>query len=319
MRGHLLEVKGLKTYFFTRRGVVKAVDGVSFTVDRGETLGLVGESGCGKSTTALSIMKLVPPPGRIVEGSIIFDGVDLVPLSEQEMQKIRWKEISIVFQGAMGALNPVLTIGRQITEAIMAHENVTKAEAWRRAEELVEMVGIDPSRLKDYPHEFSGGMKQRAMIAMALACNPKLVIADEPVTALDVIVQAQVLKLLRSLKEKLDLSLIFITHDLSVISDIADRIAVMYAGKLVEWADTIEIFNRPRHPYTKALIKAFPDLWAPKGILVSIPGAPPGLIDPPPGCRFHPRCGQAMERCRREEPPLVEVSKGHYVACWLEE
>jgi len=313
----LLELKGLKTHFLTRKGEVKAVDGVSFNVAQGEVFGLAGESGCGKTTTALSIMKLVPPPGRIVNGKIIFDGKDLVQTSEDEMRDIRWKKISIVFQGAMNALNPVLTVGKQIAEAILAHEDVTKDEAWKRAEYLLSLVGIGGERAKDYPHQFSGGMRQRVMIAMALACNPKLIIADEPVTALDVIVQRQVLTTIKDLQKKLNLSMILITHDLSVIAQTCDRVAIMYAGKIVEQADVTSIFQRPIHPYTKALIRSFPSIRGSKRSLTSIPGAPPNLLNPPTGCRFHPRCPCSTPICRKEEPMLVEAEKGHLVACHL--
>jgi len=313
----LLEVEGLRTYFLTRKGEVKAVDGVSFNVAEGEAFGLAGESGCGKTTTALSIMRLVPPPGKIVDGKIIFDGKDLVQISENEMRDIRWKKISIVFQGAMNALNPVLTVGDQIAEAILAHENVTKDEAWRRVEYLLGLVGIGSERARDYPHQFSGGMRQRVMIAMALACNPKLVIADEPITALDVIVQRQVLTTIKDLQKKLNLSMILITHDLSVIAQTCDRVAIMYAGKIVEQADVTSIFQRPIHPYTKALIRSFPSIRGSKRSLTSIPGAPPNLLNPPTGCRFHPRCPCSTPICRKEEPMLIEVEKGHLVACHL--
>ena len=313
----LLELKGLKTHFLTRKGEVKAVDGVSFNVAQGEVFGLAGESGCGKTTTALSIMKLVPPPGRIVNGKIIFDGKDLVQTSEDEMRDIRWKKISIVFQGAMNALNPVLTVGKQIAEAILAHEDVTKDEAWKRAEYLLSLVGIGGERAKDYPHQFSGGMRQRVMIAMALACNPKLIIADEPVTALDVIVQRQVLTTIKDLQKKLNLSMILITHDLSVIAQTCDRVAIMYAGKIVEQADVTSIFQRPIHPYTKALIRSFPSIRGSKRSLTSIPGAPPNLLNPPTGCRFHPRCPCSTPICRKEEPMLIEAENGHLVACHL--
>jgi len=313
----LLDVESLKTYFFTREGVVQAVDGVSFNMDREEALGLAGESGCGKTTTALSIMRLVPAPGRVVEGSIFFDGKDLVQMDEEEIKNVRWKEVSIIFQGAMNALNPVLTVGKQIVEAIQAHEETTKEEAWNRAEELLELVGITGLRAREYPHEFSGGMRQRVMIAMSLACNPKLVIADEPVTALDVIVQAQILKLLRTLREKLHLSTILITHDLSVIADFCDKTAIMYAGKIVEYGEVMTIFKEPVHPYTQALMGAFPSIKGEEMSLLSLPGAPPPLIDPPSGCRFHPRCQKAMDICSREEPKYIEVEKGHFSACHL--
>ena len=314
----LLEVRELKTYYFTLRGPVKAVDSVSFDVEKGETVGLAGESGCGKTTTALSIIKLIPPPGKIIGGKIIFEGKDLVTMKDSDIRRIRWKGIAMIFQGAMNALNPVFKVGDQIAEAILAHEkNVSEKEAWERAEKLLEMVGIDPSRAQDYPHEFSGGMRQRAMIAMALACNPKLLIADEPATALDVIVQAQVLEVMRNLKTRLNLSMILITHDLSIIAEMCDRVAIMYAGKIVEYGSARDIFKNPQHPYTKGLIGAFPSIRGPKKSLQSIPGSPPNLLNPPPGCRFHPRCPQAMPICRKEEPKVVKLGGGHIVSCHL--
>lgn len=313
----LLNVEDLKTYFFTTKGVVNAVDGVSFNMDREEALGLAGESGCGKTTTALSIMKLVPAPGRVVGGRVFFDGKDIVQMDEDEIKKVRWKEISIVFQGAMNALNPVLTVGKQIVEGIQAHEDTTKEEVWNRAEELLELVGISGQRVREYPHEFSGGMRQRVMIAMALACNPKLIIADEPVTALDVIVQAQILKLLRTLREKLRLSTIMITHDLSVIADYCDTAAIMYAGKIVEYGSINTIFKDAVHPYTQALIGAFPSIKGEDMSLMSLPGAPPPLIEPPSGCRFHPRCSKAWDLCSKVEPAYMEIKKGHFSACHL--
>ncbi len=314
----LLEVEGLRTYYFTRAGPVRAVDNVSFYVEKGEVFGLAGESGCGKTTAGLSILRLLPPYGRIVGGRIVFDGTDILKVRESEFRrKYRWKRISMVFQGAMNALNPVFRVGDQIAEAIMLHEKVTKEEAMRRVKELFEKVGIEPSRVNNYPHEFSGGMRQRAMIALALACNPELVIADEPTTALDVIIQGQILDLLKKLKDEYDLSVILITHDLSVIAEMCERVGIMYAGKLVECADVRSIFKEPLHPYTQGLISAIPSLTGPKTRLRSIPGAPPDLLNPPSGCRFHPRCPLATERCRREEPEYVEVRKGHWVACHM--
>ena len=313
----LLEVKDLKTYFFTQRGSVKAVDGVQFSIQKGESFGLAGESGCGKTTTALSIMKLVPHPGHIVGGKIVFDGKDITKMDKNEIRNLRWKEISMIFQGAMNALNPVLTVGRQIADGILAHEEITKNEAWERAKKQLELVGIDSERVRNYRHEFSGGMKQRVMIAIALACNPKLVIADEPVTALDVIVQRQTLSLLNDLQRKLHLSTILITHDLSVIADVCNKVAIMYAGKIVECSDVKTVFKNPIHPYTKALIEAYPSIKGEKKSLKSIPGSPPDLLNPPLGCRFHPRCIYTKDFCRRDEPRYVEIEKGHYVACHL--
>jgi peptide/nickel transport system ATP-binding protein len=298
---------------------VKAVDGVNFEVEQGKALGLAGESGCGKTTVALSILKILPSGGRIIEGKILFDGSDIVKLEETEVkERIRWKGISIVFQGAMNALNPVYKIGDQITEAITTHEpNVEKSEAIERARKLFELVGIEPSRIDNFPHEFSGGMKQRAMIAMALSCNPKLLIADEPGTALDVIVQAQVLRLLRELKERLNLSMILISHDLSIISEICDKAAIMYGGKIAEYGGIIDIYKNPLHPYTQGLLGAFPSILAAKTRMTSIPGSPPDLLNPPPGCKFHPRCKYAMEICRKEDPAFLPVNNGHYVSCHL--
>ena len=315
----LLSVENLKTYYSIRRGFVKAVDGVSFDVEKGEGVGLVGESGCGKTTCALSILKILPPEGRIIDGKILYKNIDIVKLSEKEMrEQIRWKGISIVFQGAMNALNPVYKVSDQIIEAIQLHEpNVGREEARERVKKLFELVGMDPSRIDNYPFEFSGGMRQRAMIAMALACNPDILIADEPGTALDVIVQAQVLKLLRDLKERLNLGMILITHDLSIVSETCEKIVVMYAGKVVERGDIIDVYNETLHPYAQGLLKAFPEIKGPRVRMSSIPGSPPNLLNPPSGCRFHPRCKYAMDICRKEEPPLIKVKKDHYVACHL--
>jgi peptide/nickel transport system ATP-binding protein len=313
----LLDVQDLTTHYLTLRGSVKAVDGVSFQVEKGELMGLAGESGCGKTTVALSILKILPPGGRILEGKILFKDNDLVKLKENEMRNVRWKGISIVFQGAMNALNPVYKVGDQIVEAIITHEpDVSKEEAKKRTEKLLELVGLEPSRADNYPYEFSGGMRQRALIAMALACNPDLLIADEPGTALDVIVQAQVLRLLKELKDKLKLAMIMITHDLSIIAETCEKIAIMYAGKIVEYGDVITIFKEPLHPYTQGLVGAFPSIKAEKRRMVSIPGFPPDLLNPPKGCRFHPRCPYAMDICRREEPRLEEVEK-RWTACYL--
>ncbi|NPA96723.1 MAG: ABC transporter ATP-binding protein [Crenarchaeota archaeon] len=314
----LLKVEGLRVYYYSLRGIVKAVDNISFHVNKGETLGLAGESGCGKSTLGFAILRLVPSPGRIVSGKILFEGVDLVTMPEDKLRKeYRWKRISMVFQGAMNALNPVRTIGDQIAEAIMVHEpHVTKEEALKRAEELLAMVGIDPKRVKSYPHELSGGMKQRVVIAMALALNPDLVIADEPTTALDVVVQAQIMNLLKRLKKEKGMSMILISHDLALIAEIADRVAVMYAGKIAEQGPSDIIYQNPQHPYTQLLLRSIPKLKGAKE-LVWIPGQPPDLRTPPPGCRFHPRCPYAMDVCRRDEPPMIEIEPDHYVACWL--
>jgi peptide/nickel transport system ATP-binding protein len=315
----LLEVKNLRTYFKIKRGSVKAVDNVSFEVERGEAMGLVGESGCGKTTVSLSILRILPSNGSILSGHILFKGADLVKLTENEMRtQIRWKGISIVFQGAMNALNPVYKIGDQIVEAIVLHEpGVTKEEANKRIEMLFELVGVDPSRSNNYPHEFSGGMRQRAMIAMALACNPALLIADEPGTALDVIVAAQVLKLMKDLRQKLNLSMIMISHDLSIVAETCQKTAIMYGGKIVEHSDVKTVFKEPLHPYTQGLMGAFPGIKAARTRLISIPGSPPDLLYPPPACRFNPRCQYAMDICSRKEPELIDIGKKHYVACHL--
>lgn len=315
----LLEVQNLKTYFTTLSGPVRAVDGITFEVEKGKATGLAGESGCGKTTTALSMLRILPSNGRIIGGKMLFRGEDLVALNEDVMREdFRWKQISIVFQGAMNALNPVYNVGDQIVEAITLHDqNVDKSGAWERAGKLMELVGIEASRLKNFPHEFSGGMRQRAMIAMALACNPSMLIADEPSTALDVIVAAQVLRLLRELKEKLGLGMLLITHDLSIIAETCEKAAIMYAGKIAEYGDVVSVFKEPYHPYTQGLIGAFPDITSKRREMVSIPGLPPDLLNPPRGCRFHPRCKYAMDVCKKEVPPAIEVKKGHFVGCHL--
>lgn len=298
---------------------MKAAENVNFEIEKGEALGVVGESGCGKTTVALSILKILPMGGRVRKGKIIFDGVDIVPLKDKDMRKIRWKGISIVFQGAMNALNPVFKVGDQIVEAIRLHEpNVSKSEAWKRAEALFEMVGVEPTRVRNYPHEFSGGMRQRALIAMALASNPKLLIADEPGTALDVVVQAQVLQLMRSLKEKLGLSMMVISHDLSLVAEVCEKIAIMYAGHIVEYGDAESVFKEPLHPYTQGLLGAFPSIKGERKKLTSIPGQPPDLLDPPSGCPFHPRCPFAMDVCKTTFPEMKKAgTSNHAVACYL--
>jgi peptide/nickel transport system ATP-binding protein len=311
-----LDIEKLEVGYASKGGYVRAVDKISLHVTKGEAFGLAGESGCGKTTAALSIMKLLPPGGKILGGRILFDNQDLAGLSELELRKIRWKSISMVFQGAMNALNPVHKVGSQITEALLLHEKITRSKALHRAKDLLQMVGLDASRGNDYPHQFSGGMKQRAIIAMALACNPRLVIADEPVTALDVIVQDQILKLMKRLQEELGLSMILISHDLSVIAQTCDSVAIMYAGKIVEYADVISIFERPAHPYTQALVNAFPSVRSSRK-LTAIPGSPPDLTRLPSGCRFHPRCPMKFDLCTREEPMLLRVEGGHYAACHL--
>jgi peptide/nickel transport system ATP-binding protein len=320
----LLEVDGLKTHFFTRDGVVRAVDGVSFSVAPGETLAVVGESGCGKSVTSLSVLRLIAsPPGRIVDGSIRFAGQDLLELSERRMRDIRGNEISMIFQEPMTSLNPVLRIGSQITETLTLHRGLSKEAAVARAIEVLRLVGIpEPaSRLDQYPHEFSGGMRQRVMIAMALACDPKLLIADEPTTALDVTVQAQILDLMRQLKARTGTAIILITHSLGVVAEMAQRVVVMYGGRKVEEAPVALLFARPRHPYTRALLGCVPRLRSSlsgngKARLAEIEGVVPSLKEQMPGCIFAPRCAHASAQCRQSYPPLEEKAAGHWVACW---
>jgi peptide/nickel transport system ATP-binding protein len=315
----VLDVQQLTTHYQTLRGWVRAAEDVTFQVEPGKAMGLAGESGCGKTTVALSLLKILPTGGRIRKGKIVFDGTDLVPLSDAEMRKFRWKGIAIVFQGAMNAMNPVFKVGDQIVEAIRVHEpEVDKRTAMDRTRHLLEMVGVEPDRVDNYPHEFSGGMRQRALIAMALAANPKLLIADEPGTALDVIVQAQTLKLMRELKDKLGLSMIMISHDLSIIAETCEQVAIMYAGRIVEYGDSEAVFNEPLHPYTQGLIKAFPSIRGERVRLTSIPGQPPDLLHPPPACRFNPRCPYVMDVCKRVDPHLERVGKGdHWVSCHL--
>jgi len=315
-----LQVKNLRTYYKIQRGFVKAVDGVSFDIEKGQALGIAGESGCGKTTIATSLLRVLPSNARIVDGEILYKGFNIATMDEYELrEKIRWKGISLVFQGAMNSMNPVIEVANQIIEAIQLHEpDVEAREAHERAEKLFQLVGIDPSRLNHYPFDFSGGMRQRAMIAMALACNPDVVIADEPSTALDVIVQAQVLQLLRQLKQRLNLSLIVISHDLSIIAETCERVAIMYGGKIAEYGDIVAVFKNPLHPYTQGLLGAFPGVRAPKTRLVSIPGSPPDLLNAPIGCKFTERCRFAMPICQRIDPPLLEVEKNHFVACYLE-
>jgi len=314
----LLEIKDLKTHFFTEDGVVKAVDGVDFEVYQGETLGIVGESGCGKSVTAFSILRLLDYPGKTVGGEVIFKGRDLLKKSEAEMRKIRGKEIAMIFQEPMTALNPVLTIGFQISEALRMHFDISKEETMKKSVELLKKVGIPipEQRVNEYPHQLSGGMRQRAMIAMAMSCDPSLLIADEPTTALDVTIQAQILDLMRSLLQEFNGSLIMITHDLGVIAEIADRIAVMYAGKVVEYAGKKTIFHSPLHPYTFGLLTSIPRLDLDVKRLDTIPGIVPNPLHFPSGCKFNPRCRFATDRCKEEEPCLVKVEEGHLIRCW---
>ncbi|MCK4310597.1 MAG: ABC transporter ATP-binding protein [Methanomicrobia archaeon] len=311
----IIEIENLKIYYKTVKGYVKAVENVSFNIEKGETMGLVGESGCGKTTIGMSIMRLLPRNAKIIGGKIIFEGEDLIKKREEEMEKIRWKEISMIFQAAMNALNPVYKIENQILEAIYAHENISKKEAVERVSRLYSLVGIDPRRAKEYPHEYSGGMKQRAVIAMALACNPKFIIADEPTTALDVMVQDQIISEIKEIQKKLQMTMMYISHDISVIAETCKRIGVMYAGSIVEYADAIPLFKKPLHPYTKALMNSFPSIKGEKKKLTPVPGEPPNLLNPPSGCRFHPRCSKAKSLCRKKAPKFVEYQHRHFVAC----
>jgi oligopeptide transport system ATP-binding protein len=316
----LLEVNDLRTHFFTREGTVRAVEGISFSVEKGKTLGIVGESGCGKSVTALSIMGLIPkPPAKIVSGSVVFDGDDLVKLPEKRLEDLRGREIAMIFQDPMTSLNPVLTIGKQIREALQKHFGLSKRDADARVVELLDRVGIPGAkqRAKDYPHQFSGGMRQRAMIAMALACKPKLMIADEPTTALDVTIQAQILDLLRELVREEGSALIMITHDLGVVAGMCERVNVMYAGMFMETGGADQLFDSPRHPYTLGLLESIPRLDAPRrSQLKPIAGAPRDMLSPPAACPFQPRCRFEVELSREAVPPLVEIEPGHFVACF---
>lgn len=320
----LIEVQDLRTHFFTEDGVAKAVDGVSLSLQCGKTTALVGESGCGKSVTALSIMRLVPdPPGRVVGGRILFEGQDLLRLNEPEMRHIRGNRIAMIFQEPMSSLNPVYTVGQQIVEAIELHQNLRGKPAWDKAVELLRQVGIPApqDRVHEYPHQMSGGMRQRVMIAMALSCNPSLLIADEPTTALDVTIQAQILALLRRLQEERNMGVLLITHDLGVVAAVADEVCVMYASRIVERADAHELFANPLHPYTQGLFRSIPRLGTLKDRLDVIPGNVPNPLHFPTGCKFHPRCplGSQDPQCRTQDPPLKEVKPGHWVACWKAE
>lgn len=317
----ILEVNNLVMNYETKTGMVSAVEDVSFSVPRGKSLGLVGESGCGKTSIALTLMRLLANNARILGGEVILDGDNLLDLSPEEMRKRRWTDLSMVFQGAMNSWNPVYTVGEQIRETMEIHWNPkpTTAEARAKTEELFNLVGINPEMIDRFPHEFSGGMKQRAVIAMALACDPKLIIADEPTTALDVIVQEQILEELRKIQHNLGMSIIYISHDIAVIAEITDLIGVMYAGKLVETGPTPEVFANPRHPYTWLILSSTPSITGPRRVLAPLEGEPPNLLDPPSGCRFHPRCPFATQQCVDHEPPLAEIADGHAVACWHHE
>jgi oligopeptide/dipeptide ABC transporter ATP-binding protein len=319
----LLEITGLRTEFYTSDGTVNAVNGISYTVEAGETVAIVGESGCGKSVGALSVLRLIPdPPGRIVDGQILFEGRDLLTLSDDEIREVRGREISMIFQEPMTSLNPVLTVGRQLTETMMRHMDISQEGADARAIELLSLVGISdpPRRLKQYPHHLSGGMRQRVMIAMALSCDPKLIIADEPTTALDVTIQAQILELMKNLSRRLGVAQIIITHNLGVVARYADRVNVMYAGKIVETGDAKQIYHNPRHPYTLGLLASVPRLDQPRGTkLIPIEGQPPDLARLGAGCAFRPRCQFAGDRCSQSVPDLEAVEDGHFSACWHHE
>ena len=319
----LLEIKDLRTRFHTLDGIVNAVDGIDFEVYQGETLGLVGESGCGKSVTALSILQLLRCPPAEIQGSVRFDGINLLGLDREGVRKIRGNEISMIFQEPMTSLNPVLKIGEQISEAARVHKNMTRQQAWRWAVEMLRRVQIPGpgSRSKQYPHKFSGGMRQRTMIAMALSCNPRLILADEPTTALDVTIQAQIMTLMQRLKEEFNTAIVLITHDLGVIAEMASRVVVMYAGKVVEEAPVKELFKDPRHPYSRGLLGSIPVIGRKEKTgrrLQEIPGIVPSLMQMPLGCRFHPRCPKVMDRCCEQEPPMVHLAEHRRVSCWLE-
>lgn len=315
----LLRIENLKVEYLAGRGSVRAVDGVSFTVGKGEVIGLAGESGCGKSTVAQAIMRILGPPAIITGGNVIFEGKDILAMSDREIRKFRWDSVSMVFQSAMNSLNPVATIGDQIIDGIQAHRRISDAEAREMASELLEIVGIERERIDSYPHQLSGGMRQRAVIAIALALQPPLMIMDEPTTALDVVVQREILAKITELREKFGFSIIFITHDMSLLVEISDRIAIMYAGQIVELANARELFDTPLHPYTGGLMGSFPSLTGPRKVLEGIPGSPPDLISPPSGCRFHPRCPKRMLICDKAVPKLGEERPGHDVRCHLHE
>lgn len=314
----LLNIEDLRVYFYRPEGVLKAVDGLSYKLYKGEVLGIVGESGSGKSVSVLSILRLLPANGRVVSGSIIFDGKDILNLSKEELRDLRGKDIGIVFQDPMSSLNPVITIGQQVMEPLLWHNLCSRSEAYERAKEMLGLVGIPlpEERMKEYPFQFSGGMRQRVMIALALICRPKLLIADEPTTSLDVTIQAQIIRLLKKMKEEFGMSVILITHNLALTTNFCDRLIIMYAGNMMETGKTKDILYNPAHPYTKSLLDAVPDIEVEKE-LIPIPGTIPSLIDPPSGCRFHPRCPNAMDICKEEIPPLFNIDTDHYSACWL--
>lgn len=317
-RKKIIEIKDLNIFFDISQGTVKAVENISFDLYEGESLGLVGESGCGKTTTALSTIGMLPENGYIENGTMIYEGVDVSKNTEKDWQLYRWNDIAMVFQGAMNALNPVKKISFQIAEAILLHNpKMKEVEVKERIVDLFKVVGLDETRVDDFPHEFSGGMRQRVMIAMALACDPKVLLADEPTTALDVMVQAQIIELINEIREKMNMSMMIITHDLSIISETCDRIAVMYAGNIVEIGSVRDVIKHPKHPYTQKLIAAFPNIYGEKKLIESIPGSPPNLLHPPKGCRFHERCSYAVEECKTDVPKAVTFENEHYAACHL--
>ncbi|TFG72957.1 MAG: ABC transporter ATP-binding protein [Anaerolineales bacterium] len=317
MNAPVLSVYNLVMHYQTRKGEVSAVDGVSFDLARGQSLGLVGESGCGKTSIAFSLMRLLPDHAKIKDGYILLGGKDVVAMNYPELLKVRWSQIAMVFQAAMNALNPVYTVGDQIIEAMDYHyDHFTKLQARERIAGLFDLVGLDPILMDRYPHEFSGGMRQRAVIAMALSCDPDIIIADEPTTALDVIVQDRILKRIRALQKELNMAMIYISHDIAVIAEVSDRIGVMYAGRMAEMADAVEIFRRPLHPYTYALLSAFPSIKGARQVLKTLPGEPPDLLNPPTGCRFHPRCPYVTAQCRSNQPQYEDLGNNHLVACW---
>lgn len=317
MTDTILQLDDLTMHYTTRAGEVAAVDNVSFALRQGESFGLVGESGCGKTSVAISILKLLPDNAFLKGGRILFKDTDLAPLSEEQMRQFRWRHISMVFQAAMNSLNPVYKVGDQIIEAINAHlDNLSYEESRERVAELFKLVALDPKLMDQYPHEYSGGMRQRAVIAMALACHPDLIIADEPTTALDVIVQDSLLREMRQLQQRLGMSMIYISHDIAVIAEVSERVGVMYAGRMAELAGAMEIFHHPIHPYTAALMSAFPSIVGPKRTLTTLPGEPPDLLHPPSGCRFHPRCPYITEICQEQVPEFRDHGGGHFAACW---
>jgi len=317
-KDNLLEIKDLAIHYITEEGTVFAVEDMNLEVGKGETLGLVGETGAGKTTTALGIMQLVPdPPGKIVSGQILFEGEDLLKKNQQQLRKIRGNKISMIFQDPMTSLNPVMTVGDQIGEVIKLHQKVNAKEAWIRAQEMLETVGIPGERAKDYPHQFSGGMRQRVVIAIALACNPALLIADEPTTALDVTIQAQVLELMKKLKEEFKTSMIMITHDLGIVADVCDKVAIMYAGKVIEYTDKRKLFTDPKHPYTVGLFNSIPNIEEDEDRLKPIKGLMPDPTNLPTGCTFHPRCPKVVSECSKRVPKITEVEPGHFVNCLL--